>query len=461
VSTNTIQLVLVGLTATILVTPLVWKGIRGRLDVFEPIVIFAIAYGVMFVARPLDMIVRGDFLFRAPLSVLDVRSTFTRMLVLALLGALGFVIGYLSPAGAKLAAKADRRRAPDLGVASYAAGAIAIVAVAFFGLFLMRSGGLNGVALLFQGRTDRLTNAMKSLSFYPWTATLMLVPAALVLLGIALKRRQKLLLFAFVGLTMLILLRAIPDGDRLLLLVFAGGAIVFLYLRRSVRPKPLVILALACASLVLSTFLSDLRGRQTRDQSATTTAVNIAKDPTRIVDHLVRGPDSEMAPALAAALTVIPARLPHTYGATIFGDLIRRPVPRLVWPAKPVVPRIRVISEIWPAESKKGSINPEFSILLYLYWDFSYMGAVVGLCVCGIVARGLYQYLLINSNELFAQLLYSISLWFIVIGVRNSPVDSLILAVAMIGPLMAIFFIASRRRTLISSGSVRLRTDSS
>ena len=50
-SARAVQLVLVGLTATILIAPLVWKGARRRLDIFEPIVIFTAAYGVMFVVR--------------------------------------------------------------------------------------------------------------------------------------------------------------------------------------------------------------------------------------------------------------------------------------------------------------------------------------------------------------------------------------------------------------------------
>jgi hypothetical protein len=286
---------------------------------------------------------------------------------------------------------------------------------------------------------------MAGLSFYPWTATLMLVPAALVMLAIALRTRQKVLMLGFMVLTVLILLRALPIGDRVPLLVFVSGAIVFSYVRHSARPKAVVVLALACASLVASTFLSDLRGRQTRDQSAAMTAINIAKHPKRIVNHHVSGPDSEMAPALAAALTLIPSRLPYTYGATTFGDLVRRPIPRALWPTKPEVPRVRVISMLWPREFQKRSINPEFSILLYLYWDFSYFGAFVGLCIFGIGARALYQYLLMNRGEFFAQLLYSLSLWFIVVGVRNGPVDSLILWIVMIAPVIAIFLVASRR----------------
>ena len=38
--------------------PLVWRGVRGRLDLFEPVVIFALAWGVMFAVRRLRWFVK-------------------------------------------------------------------------------------------------------------------------------------------------------------------------------------------------------------------------------------------------------------------------------------------------------------------------------------------------------------------------------------------------------------------
>ena len=71
-----------------------------RFDPFEPIVIFALAYGVMFVARPAAMLVTGDLSYCG----VDIRSTIPRMLVLALTGGVAFVCGYELRAAVLLAA---------------------------------------------------------------------------------------------------------------------------------------------------------------------------------------------------------------------------------------------------------------------------------------------------------------------------------------------------------------------
>jgi hypothetical protein len=151
-----------------------------------------------------------------------------------------------------------------------------------------------------------------------------------------------------------------------------------------------------------------------------------------------------MAPVLAAALTVIPRELPHSYGATIFGDLVTRPIPRIVWPTKPEPPRERLIATLWPAESARGSINVEFSVLLYFYWDFGLIGVAVGLAALGVGARWLYEYFLARPESLSAQLTYSVAVWFIVIGLRNSPVDTFITGVFIGGPLIVIFKLAKQ-----------------
>ena len=44
----------------VLALPLVARAVQRRFDPFEPIVVFALAYGVMFVARPASMLVHGD-----------------------------------------------------------------------------------------------------------------------------------------------------------------------------------------------------------------------------------------------------------------------------------------------------------------------------------------------------------------------------------------------------------------
>jgi hypothetical protein len=162
-------------------------------------------------------------------------------------------------------------------------------------------------------------------------------------------------------------------------------------------------------------------------------------------EPLTSGPDTKMAPVLAAALTQIPKKLHYTYGRTIFGDLVSRPIPRVPWSDKPKIPRDKLIATLWPIESKKGGINPEFSVLLYFFWDFGIPGVVAGMLLFGLGARALFEYFRSYRKSAAVQVLYTLALWFIVIGLRNSPVDTLVQAVFVVLPAWIAFRVSTWR----------------
>jgi hypothetical protein len=437
----------------VLVVPIVWRIASRRFDPFEPVMLFVVVYGVMFFVRPVAMLVKDDLAHHGPQRAIDVSDTFDEMLILALIGAVAFLVGYALPLGKRIADVGSRApQALDESRATFVAILVALIGLASFGLFLALSGGFQTVRLMFRGRSPELGEEITGSSAYPWSASFLLVPAALTLLALAWRSRRKSVLVVSSIAVALVLARAIPGGDRIILLPFLGGMLVLYYVTRARRPRLLTLLALAVAALFASTFLSDLRGRETRGETVKDTLIKNVSDPPRLLAPLVTGSDSEMAPALAAALTVIPETFPHTYGRTIFGDLVIRPLPRALWPAKPLPPREQVIERLWPQEYARQTLNPEFSVLLYFYWDFGIFGVVLGLGAYGVLARFLYERFRINEDVLYYQVLYSLSLWFLVIALRNSPVDTLILAVFMIIPVVFIFHLAVWRRVAPVAG---------
>jgi hypothetical protein len=452
-TSHAIQAGLVVLLGAIVLTPLIRRIIHRRFDPFEPIVLFALAFGVMFVVRPAAMLVRDDLSYETSLTVLDVSATFTEMLLIALLAAGAFVLGYSLPATAR------RRRNDhvDPTTLGLAAASVACVAILAFAGVLAAANGPETLLLFLKGRSPELAQATENASLYPWAASLMLVPATIAIVFTALQTRKLLFVLASVFLSSLVLLRTVPGGDRIALLPFLGALFVLFYLRRSARPSNLTLIAVAAGALIGSTFLSDLRGRSSRGESVRDTVVNIASDPSRLARPLTTGPDSEMAPTFAAALAVIPEELPHRYGRVVFGDLVARPIPRPLWPGKPSPPRDDLLSHVWPREYARGSINAEFSVLLYFYWDFGVVGVLVGLGAYGFTARYLYEYLRNNPTSPHVQALYALAVWFVIIALRDSPVDTLIRALFLIAPVVLIFSIAARaaRRT---SGSVSAGT---
>jgi hypothetical protein len=444
-----VSIALVSLIALVLAAPLIARGAQRRWDIFEPYVLFAIAYGVMFVLRPIYMIATNNYEYLTPLSRTDVRSGFERMLVVALLGAVGFAVGYFSPLSRKLAPQSARGQTTDLRRVARVGAIFAIVGAVSLFAVVLHAGGWRGLLLIFRGRTPGLSTAIASTSFYPWAATLTLVPAGLVFLALACENRQKRLWAAFALVGLLVGLRAAPEGDRTILLMFVGGALVLLYLRRLTRPKLLPVVALIICAVYVSTFLSDLRGRSTRGQSVTQTLVNVATNPASVWKRIASGPDTEMAPVLAAAVEVIPSKRSYTYGTTTLGDLVFRPVPRALWSAKPESPRVQLISVLWPADSKRQAINPEFSILLYPYWDFGFVGVIMTLVVFGVAARSLQEYGRSLAQDIPGQVFFSLAVWLVVVGLRDTPVETLVRAVFVIGPVLVTMRANHRGRQVV------------
>jgi drug/metabolite transporter (DMT)-like permease len=86
------QALLVAAIGAVLLAPIAWRVARRRLDPFEPIFLFALSFGAMFVVRPAAILARGDFEYLIPARdgdrAIDITSSFTPMLLVALVGAM-------------------------------------------------------------------------------------------------------------------------------------------------------------------------------------------------------------------------------------------------------------------------------------------------------------------------------------------------------------------------------------
>jgi hypothetical protein len=439
-----VQTVLVVAIGVVVLAPVAWRALHGRFDPFEPIVIFAAAYGVMFVLRPAAMIIRDERFFFGSLHTIDVSDRFGAMLFLALIGALAFVIGYeLGIGQLRSTETASARKFVDEQVAVTLALVVSALAVASFLVFLATAGGRDTIQAIVRGDTPELKQEIKGSSTYLWLAWYALVPSALVLFAVGVRRRSATVL-AFAGLvSTLLVLRAAPTGARIMLLPFFGAMFVFYYLRKSSRPRLAFIALVVVVALVGSTALRDIRTRETRGETIAESFTNIVTQPGWIYDPILSGPDAEMAPALAAALRFIPGDLSYAYGGTILGDLVIRPVPRALWSDKPLPPREKLLSTMLPDDYKDGSLNAEFSLLLYFYWDFGVVGVVVGLMAFGIGSRALYEHLRRNEASLSAQITYSLSVWLLPIALRDSPIDTLIKAGVIVLPAWLIVWLST------------------
>lgn len=415
----------------VLLLPLAWRIRHGRFDCFEPIVLFAVAWGVMFVVRPLAMLVRHDWVYFG----LNVRGTLGLAILLALLGGVGFVAGYELPLGGRLARTVPRAASPMREGPMLAAAIVTgLLGVVILVVFLPASEGVSALDPLLQGRDQPLGALIGDSSTYLWYGSLLVIPAALASIAVTLRTRRPLAALSAAVFSAVALLRTVPVGDRTELLVFGGGILVFAYLRRRSRPGRIgfalgMVMALAVSYFFLVFRYPDSSGGVLSD------VTSIARQPTQIFSPLLGGADAEMAPVLAGALTAIPGELGYGYGRYTLGDLATRPIPRQLWSGKPDPPGQKIVQTVWPIAYSYG-FDPAFSPVTFLYWDFGIGGVVAGMALFGIAFRALYEWFLGNSRRMEAQLLFAASLWFVVIGARNDPVDTTIQATFVLLPLV-------------------------
>jgi hypothetical protein len=429
----------------LLLMPIAIRLFQRRFDPFEPIVVFAAAFGAMFLVRPVAMLVGDNFLYERWSLTIAVRDTFFEMMLLAAAAAAAFVAAYALPLGRTIATAA---RPPSMSFHSgrVVGGALATAAagIALTTLFLVGAG--EGLELIRAGRSARLTDAYRSSSSYLAHGPYLLVPSALILFAVGRAYARKGLVILAGVITLILLYLSVPTGSRMLLLPFAGGALVYHYVSRNSRPGIVTLAALVLVSLFVSSLLVNTRlAGDGRSGGFRDTASSTVRHPERMLAPLTRDSDAEMAPALAAALKLVPEEIGFMRGGAILGDFFTRPIPRGLWSEKPLPPRETIISRVWPDEYLHGVANPEFSVLLYFYLDFAVLGVIVGMAAYGVIARTLYEYFRAHDDNLVVRLVFSFSVPFVAIALRDSPVDTFVRAVFIFLPVLLVFRFASNR----------------
>jgi hypothetical protein len=444
VAANAVLVVGVGM---VLALPLAWRVASRRFDPFEPIVVFGLAWGVMFVLRPAAILIRDDTIFYG----VDISPTLGRAILLGLLGAAGFVVGYeLSlgdRVGGRLPVPRDRFEPSAALIAAFAVSGAGMLALA---LVLLPSGGLHAVDIFLSGRSAELNELIHDSTLYLWYGSLLVIPAALVGIAVAISEPRRGTVAPAALLMGVALLRTVPTGNRIFLLVLLGGAVVFVFLHLNRRPGFVALVAALGIALVVSYALLNFRDPETR-RGVSPVLRGLVNTPSKALKPLVKGPDAEMAPALAGALLAIPDDLSFRYGGATFGDLVLRPIPRELWSGKPEPPTQEVAGEVWPSARALGGFDPAFTPLLNFYWDFWLPGVVFGMLLLGIAARALYEYAFRQRDNLVVQLVYAAALCYLAVVVRHDPVDVLTWGIVLFVPLVGVFRAAGGRRASVAS----------
>lgn len=450
-----LEALLVASTAAVLMVPLLWRAVQRRFDPFEPLVLFNLVYGLLFAVRPTARLLEEEpILYRG----FDITAEYPTALLIALVGAVAFQVGYLLPLGRRLGRRVPAITVPSPQYLGYAAVALLVLGVLLYSAFIVQHGGVPFFRQLMSGRSLEVYHAFSQSTQYMSQGTVLAGPALLLsLLGAHLQPRQRR---GWYGLALLAFAIAVipPLGQgarRFILPVVLSGALWW-YLRHGKRP-PLTTLALLCVVLFVGlTIVRDARPATIRAQYGWTGIITgVFTDPGHGISAVVYGADTEMVDAFALQVRMVPDQVPYQSGNATIGDLLRAPIPHLLWPGKPADQWNALLEAIWGERCRgvAGGACPTFSILTTFHMDLGVAGVFLGLLAFGVAWRALYAYAVAHTGNPAVQVVYAAALSYMVFFVRSDVVRASTWAgFALVPLLVALTLPAVHRRVQKTSG---------
>lgn len=424
--------------------PLVVRMLQGRLDLFEPLTAACGALLIMFVGRPVALIIADEspHLIGVPYP----GANFNEALTVALVGCCAFVVGYFLPLGERVGSKLPRPSvAFHADTAITYALAIFAVGAALYGIFLMQSGGLSTLGSMLAGQQQGDDVLYRSSSGYFYDALNMAIPASLLLMASGLITRRGGLVALALAIMIPVTVLGGASGGRLDLLVLVGSSILFAYLYLDKRPGFLTCAIGAVLILTIGIgFLRDSRTVETREESRLEMMWSSLTDPVSEFEELFLGPDTEMFDTLALELTEVPEDLEYQRGA-VFTDILTRAVPRPLWPDKPLESNDAMVDHLFPAHFEQSRAAPASSIVGSLYLDSGLVTVVGGMFAVGVGLRACWSWLMRWRELVAARLVYAALLPLIIILLRGGLPHTLAIATFTVIPLIVGLKLAARQ----------------
>jgi SGNH domain-containing protein/O-antigen polysaccharide polymerase Wzy-like protein len=439
------RLLLAGI-AVVVLGPTVVAVASRRFDLFSPQTIFAFAFGAMFLARPVAMLYNDDFLCCTVGAEANVRPGFSTMLLAVLLGAVAFQLGFFFYRRRSAASLEPSRKIDwDSRFVFRCSLGLGVLGTLLFGAFVLQGLRHHGLSSL-NGRGTDQSALIKSSSAYLYDGMFLLAPATLLLAGsVAFGRERRRLATALAVLFGgLMVLSALPTGNRTVLLVLVGALFAFYFLRRRTRPKLVASLVVVLIAFFAISILRDTRYSGVRQQGVGRVILQAFEHPGGELGHMINGGEMSMAPAFSLETEIVPSQLGYRYGGATLGDIATRPIPHILWKGKPPAPEAALTGKVWPTEFASGLVHPVYSVMGTFYFDFGLFGVVAGMLLLGIGYRFVEARLLRSRDE--GLLVISAALVpFLVIGLRDSFPDTVLHLVFAVAPLVLVVELARRR----------------
>ncbi len=414
--------------------PILWEWHKGKFDVFNVKNAFVLYYCLQFGAYTIYLLVVGGDIHIG--SVSQSYDSLRLALLYAICGLFVFQVGYYSRIGTTLGVLLP----PWKVRISYGKYLIILFGLVVTGLvaFVLLAYSQGGLVFLVTHIDEIRTQKLWGLG--PFFYGLNLISIAFLLsYAVALvhghTRWLPAVLFCFS------LFVSFAGAFRHMMFYTVVYALVLRhYLRASFQIRRLALIAV----VVLFANVLYVTYRVGRPQELTDAPSEIAhvferKGYTRAtMDALF--PRFHGTGSLARIVEKVPV-VGHQWGKYFVSDLLYFPIPRALWPEKPVSSGIQFnrlfYNDIIPREETSAVVP---TLLGELYWMFGLPGILAGMCFSGASCRALYCYLVANRS-LATVVLYSVGFWGLVLANETLSLHSamaLMTLLTVIGLLRAV-----------------------
>lgn len=437
----------VALSALLVMFPFFIGLMSGRFDIFEPVYLFAAAFGVVFVVRPLfDLTSPGGI---PPLVGYDPSATYTQAQVVGLLGLLGFLVGYYLPFGRGIAASLLPQPTRELRQKRLNVFVLLTIAASAgaYAIFLVTNGGLSFLSSVLSGRNSAVSAALLDSSGYLYTAPLWTSGLGILILAHTdhWASRRGIFAFAVIGFSQAAVLVA---GDRSWVLPVLAAVIAVRYLRRQRRPSVVAIVGIVATVFFLGVIVPrEYRNTSDRNASLWTTVAQTVSQPVESSRQFFSGADTAMVDNLAIELQFVPSQLHFQSGLTYL-EALTRPIPRAIWPNKPRGDPL--MPTIWPSLAAQH-VGFAFSMFGEIYLDFGILGVFLVMCIFGIAWQALYAWYRRNPGSAVAAALFASCWAFVFVYLRGGiAVDYQRQLIVLVPMLIALVMTRAKRETLLT-----------
>ncbi|MGH2964540.1 MAG: O-antigen polymerase [Solirubrobacterales bacterium] len=413
--------ILIALSAVTMLLPCGLLIIRGRLDGFEPLTWFAVAFLILWVGRPAYDLSQQHFIYAERL----ISPTFTRMLVAGLLAGAGFAIGYLLPVAGSLASRIPRpRELEPRRLFIWAAIVVGVALVAFALFFIHAHGWRHPASFFFRGRARlfQLSASPEATSKYFLASILLVVPAALFFLAVRRGVGKETRIGRTAGGAALACVVAfcaynLGAGQRRYLIEMLLALALYYYLQRDRRPSLWRVAVVLVVALTVLSAIRDLRLAHARHGSASP----VQWLPWNAANHLFETQDTGVAPSLALEMLVVPSELHYTYGGTTIVGPIRTLIPRQIWTNKPLPADQQVLKTVFAGKPcTLGEQCDTFSPFGEPYRDGGLPAVFIFAVLFGLFWRVAWLYFSRHRNTVVAIVGYATLLPFMITWMRGN-----------------------------------------